>query len=212
MRPNHLLITSAVVFVLAGITTGQNPPTVTQEAKGSPCSNIVALTGDVKIDCSSLTSAQQKIIDSIPALLRNIIAHQLDADKVIAKLDDCLKMENPNLPKKTYSCDGSVNSFGPSTDGGGMTQFHGNADPDFHQMAELYNSENWAPLLKMCLAKIDANPAWLTPFLFCSRAYLETGDSARAKDMLRKFDDTAGPGNRSERCKAAWEDLHKALP
>jgi hypothetical protein len=63
-------------------------PTIKQEAKDSSCTNIVALTGNVNINCSSLTPAQRKIIDSIPALLNKIFVNQLDPEAVMTKLDE----------------------------------------------------------------------------------------------------------------------------
>jgi hypothetical protein len=87
-NPLPLLILSAALSLPTSTAIGQNPPTVTQEAKGSPCSNIVALVGDVKLDCSSLTPAQQKIIESIPAVLHKILANHLDPDAVMGKLDE----------------------------------------------------------------------------------------------------------------------------
>lgn len=92
MSRNHLLIPSAILLALAGRATGQNTPTVTQEAKNSPCSNVVALAGDVKIDCSGLTPAQQKLVDSIPAILHKILVNQLNADVVLAKMDELIQL------------------------------------------------------------------------------------------------------------------------
>jgi hypothetical protein len=93
MRQNRLLILSVVLLLLTSEAIGQNPPTVTQEAKGSPCSNIVALTGDVKLNCSSLTPAQQKIIESIPDVLRKILNSQLDANAVVKKLNEMAQLD-----------------------------------------------------------------------------------------------------------------------
>jgi len=77
--------------VLGSQAFGQTLPSVTQDAKNSSCSNIVALAGDVKIDCSSLTPAQQKIIESIPSILHKILANQVDAETILSKLDGCLE-------------------------------------------------------------------------------------------------------------------------
>src|SRR5580700_3438232 len=106
MRRNRLLITSAILFALASKAVGQQPPTVTQEAKSSPCSNIIALAGDVKIDCSSLTPAQQKLIEGIPGLLHKILANQLDPNVVTAKLDEILREVrriDPSGPVVSYT-------------------------------------------------------------------------------------------------------------
>jgi hypothetical protein len=51
----------------------------------------VALAGNVDIKCSSLTPAQRKIIEGIPAILNKILANQLDTEAVMAKLDEMHK-------------------------------------------------------------------------------------------------------------------------
>ncbi len=92
--PHHLplrSISAACVLVLSGLQGGQAPPSIKQDAKNTTCSNIVALTRDVSINCSSLTPKQQEMIDSIPPLLRKLTANQLDFAAFMAKLDECLK-------------------------------------------------------------------------------------------------------------------------
>jgi len=209
MRRSRLPILSVVIFLLASNAIGQNPP-VTQKAENSPCSNIVALTGDVKINCSSLTPAQQKLIDGIPTLLRNIIAHQNDVDAVMAKLDDCLKTINPNLPTKTYFCNGQWRVAGPGAHAGFEVTMGGD-DSAFQEMVRLNNSHQYAELLKTCLAEINSQPGWLTPRLFCSLAYLATGNTDDAKKMLKEFDSRTGPAYEVDACKQASDHLHKVL-
>ena len=58
-------------------------PSVKQDAKNSSCSNIVALAGNVKVDCSSLTPTQKKTIESIPLLLQKILSEQVDPDALM---------------------------------------------------------------------------------------------------------------------------------
>ena len=194
MRRNHLLIPSAVLFLLVSEVAAQNSPGITQEAKSSPCSNVIALTGDVKIDCSSLTPAQQKIIDSIPALLRNIIAHQHDADAVIAKLDECLKAANPNVPHTVYSCKGQSRTEKVNAGGGTEWGFNQNPDPSAPEMAKLLNARQFPELLEVCISQIESKPEWLTPRLFCASAYRGLGDATKAKEMLAFYDAQKGPG------------------
>jgi hypothetical protein len=92
MFPSRFLSSlSAVVIVLCGPIIGQTVPSITQDAKNSSCSNIIALVGSVTLDCSSLTPAQQKIIDGIPSLLHKIIAQQLDPQLVMEKLDEIIR-------------------------------------------------------------------------------------------------------------------------
>src|SRR5438046_763360 len=85
-----------------GFDLCQTPPSVKQEAKDSACSDIVALAGSVTLNCSALTPAQQKLIESIPAILNKILVNQLDPAVVMEKLNEILKAVNPNLPAKTY--------------------------------------------------------------------------------------------------------------
>jgi len=87
-----------ILALLATATYGpsQTPSTVTQKSKDSACSNIVALAGNVDVKCSSLTPAQQKIIDCIPGVLNKILSNQLDVSLVMAKLDELLS-ETKNI-------------------------------------------------------------------------------------------------------------------
>lgn len=94
MLQNNLLLKSLSALMLAsgGLQAlGQAPPSVKQDAKNASCSNIVALAGNVNLDCSSLTPAQQKLIESIPALLHKILANQLDPNAVMEKLNEIHK-------------------------------------------------------------------------------------------------------------------------
>ncbi len=82
-----------VVLTLSFIATGahgQSMPNLEQNSAKSACSNIVALSGDVNINCSSLTPQQKKTLDTIPAILRKILANQIDTKAVMDKLDEIL--------------------------------------------------------------------------------------------------------------------------
>jgi hypothetical protein len=166
----------------------------------------------VKIDCASLTPAQQKIIESIPSLLRNIIAHQREADAVLARLDECLKAVNPNLPKKTYMCKGGWTMEGPSA----TTMHQMNADfgpdPSMGEMIKLNNAHQYKELLQLCTSQIESKPEWLTPRLFCALAYGAMADIAKAKDMLAIYDDRKGPAYDGDAdCKTVSNFLHANL-
>ncbi len=213
MRRNHLLVISVVLLMLASEATGQNPPTVTQEAKNSPCSNIVALTGDVKIDCSSLTPTQQKIIESIPSLLRKLIAHQADADAIIARLDECLKAVNPNLPAKAYFCNGGWRSTGIGANTGLQMNVSPGPDPSLGEMINLNNNHTqYQKLLEVCTSQIESNPEWLTPRLFCAIAYASLGNAAKAKEMIDVYDSRKGPAYDDDPlCKQVSDAIHTAL-
>ncbi len=81
-----------IIVLWSGIGYSQAAPGVKQEAKDSPCANIVALAGtsggNATINCSSLTPQQRKIIETIPSLLRTLLANQLDPKAINAKLDE----------------------------------------------------------------------------------------------------------------------------
>jgi hypothetical protein len=51
----------------------------------------VAIAGNVSVKCSSLTPAQQKIIEGIPEVLNKILSNQLDINLVMDKLDEIAK-------------------------------------------------------------------------------------------------------------------------
>jgi hypothetical protein len=88
-----------IVFVLLAVharSFSQTTPNITEQSKNSTCSNIVALAGNVDLKCSSLTPAQQKIIEGIPGVLNKILSNQLDINLVMAKLDELLS-ETKNI-------------------------------------------------------------------------------------------------------------------
>ena len=89
----HLPGTSVIILSLLGVCSlvmnGQTA-TVKQKSEKSICSNVVALAGDVHIDCASLTSAQRKAISGIPNIMKKILASQLDIAAVSAKLDELI--------------------------------------------------------------------------------------------------------------------------
>jgi hypothetical protein len=84
-------IRAGFALVIIGGTALCQQPGIKQDSKNSSCSNIVALAGNVSLNCFSLTTAQRRIIDSIPTVLNKILANQLDPDVVMAKLDEIHK-------------------------------------------------------------------------------------------------------------------------
>jgi hypothetical protein len=185
-------------------------PSVKQESKDSTCSNIVALAGNVDIKCSSLTPAQRKIIEGIPAILSKILANQLNTEAVMAKLDEILKAINPNIPSKTYFCDGIWRTSGPSANAAVAISIGGD-DHAFQTIIRLQNAGKHKELLEFCLAQIQSTPEWLTPKLFSALAYLALGDSEKAKAMLAEFESKAGDAYDTDGCKQASEYLHEQL-
>ncbi len=201
---------SAIVIVLGSQSFCQTASSVTQDAKNSSCSNIIALAGDVKVDCSSLTPAQQKIIENIPAVLHKILKNHLDTDAVMAKLDEILNAINPNLPVKTYYCEGDWKIIGPSASSSMMITTGGDAS-NLKELVSLYNAEQFSNLLKTCLADVHSMPEWLTPRIFCGLAYVGLGDKAKAKEMLAEFDSNTGPAYSDGTCKQASDELRRHL-
>jgi hypothetical protein len=68
-------------------------PSVEQKSERSTCVNIVALTGNVNLNCSSLTPAQSKSILEIQTMIRKMVANQVDPsviDQMNLKLDEIL--------------------------------------------------------------------------------------------------------------------------
>ncbi|MFN0102877.1 MAG: hypothetical protein ACKV2U_12390 [Bryobacteraceae bacterium] len=76
---------------------GQSP-SVKQDAKNASCSDILALAGNINLTCSSLTTAQLKLIESIPALLNRILPDQVNPQDLISVLNELksgqLRIEN----------------------------------------------------------------------------------------------------------------------
>ena len=107
---------------------------------------------------------------------------------------------NPNLPARTYFCDGHWKIVGPSANAA-LDISMGGDDTAFQEMIRLNHTGYYADLLQSCQAQIRSAPEWLTPRLFCSLAYLGAGDMANAKTMLREFDSRTGPAYDAGACK-----------
>jgi hypothetical protein len=173
-----------------------------------PCSP--AVTGNnnqFSITCQGIGKEQgQQMLD----ILNRILANQLDPKAVMAKLDEILKAVNPNLPTKTYFCNGEWHTVGPSA--GAVQQITtGGDDATFQDMIRLNNSAQYADLLKACLAQINSAPEWLTPRLFCGLAYMGIGNKTKAKEMLTEFDSRTGPAYDVDACHQMSVYLHGQL-
>ncbi len=143
-------------------------------------------------------------------ILNKILTNQLDPDVVMPKLDEILKAVNPNVPKKTYLCDGMWRTLGPGANTGLEVNMGGDSSA-FQEMRRLNNSRQYADLLNACLAQIRSKPEWLTPRLFCGLAYIGIGDKSKAKEMLKEFDARTGPSYAVDGCAQMSEFLHKQL-
>ncbi len=143
-------------------------------------------------------------------ILNKVLANQLDPQAVMAKLDEILKAVNPNLPTKTYFCNGQWRTAGPSASAG-LDVTVGGDDSAFQEMIRLANSGQSGELLKACISQIQSTPEWLTPRLFCGIAYSRMGDEAKAKEMIEEFDARKGPAYKGGACLQMSDFLHSHL-
>jgi hypothetical protein len=110
----------ALLLGIAAYASGQTTPTVHQTATRSTCANIVALSG-AKVDCSHLTPAQQKALDTIPSILKTALENQDYLDAIMRKLEEMSVVQPPsqtvNAPNGIGAIGGTlinpqVNNFG----------------------------------------------------------------------------------------------------
>jgi len=94
---------SIVLAFCGALAFGQSQPNVKQESKNSSCSNIVALAGNVDVNCSALSPDQQRVIDGIPAILHKILKYQTDPSVVMKKLDDIRSGVDQIREQETFS-------------------------------------------------------------------------------------------------------------
>jgi hypothetical protein len=170
----------------------QPPQNIKQDAKNASCSNIVALAGNVNVDCSSLTPAQQKLIESIPALLHKILADQLDPKAVMDKLNEIGK-DVKKLGRGIYSgydFNGAKREQRP----GVMGVTGGEEVTVFQNMLKLQSEHRWDDLLDITENQIKKTPDWLTPYLFSGIANANLGKRSAAIDRL-KFVQEEAAGN-----------------
>jgi hypothetical protein len=200
---------TAKVLGIAVLTIAQSfagPKGTTQKA-GDCSINSNGNNNQLTIDCRGIGKEQgQKML----AILNKILANRLDTDAVMAKLDEILKAVNPNIPTKSYLCDGEWRSMGPGANAALLVQLGGD-DSAFQEMIRLNNSRQYGELLTKCLANIKSSPEWLTPRLLCGLAYISTGDKAKAKEMLAEFDSKTGPAYEADACHQMSDYLRKAL-
>jgi hypothetical protein len=67
-------------------------PSVDQRAERSNCTNIVALTGNVNINCSYLTPDQKKAISNIPSILKMALENKNYLEAILQKFDEMSKI------------------------------------------------------------------------------------------------------------------------
>ncbi len=135
-----------------------------------PCSPVAPNnSGAITINCSGLSAKQG---DQMLKILNKILTDRLDTDAVLKKLDEILHAVNPNLPAKTYFCNGQWKTVGPSAVAA-LSIETGGDDTAFQAMIRLNNAHEYSELLGLCQAQI------LSPKLFCAVAHLMTGKKIR---------------------------------
>jgi hypothetical protein len=98
MTKRSRLSVSVTLFLVCAtaLSLAQQSSTISQKSDKSLCSNIVALSGSLNVNCSSLTPAQQKILANLPRVLNKILTNQLDTDAIMAKLDEMARSQQGN--------------------------------------------------------------------------------------------------------------------
>ena len=85
----------AALLLLCGVATAQpNQPSI--QTVGS-CSPVTPGSGNTfRLTCSGLTAAQQKLLESIPALINRLLASQTDnTSEILSKLNTCITQSAP---------------------------------------------------------------------------------------------------------------------
>jgi hypothetical protein len=99
-----------VCLALSAISArGQNTPGIEQKSDKSTCSNIVALAGNISVNCSSPTPQQKIALEQIPAILNKILANKLDVNLVMKKLDDMIQANS--RPTETVNAPNGIGAI-----------------------------------------------------------------------------------------------------
>lgn len=114
---------------------------------------------------------------------------------------------NFNRPVRVYDCVGYWRSSGPSAyaanevSGGGDTKA-------FENMAQLNNTGDFDRLIPVCEQYMKEVPDWLTPYLFCGLGELGTGHKAKARELLKYYEQHVGPTYSLGQCPDIVAYLH----
>jgi hypothetical protein len=130
---SHYLINS-VLFAATIIcpAMGQAGAAVKQKPGQSLCSNVVALAGNVNINCSTLSKSEKATIDSIPAILHKILVNELPTDEVLKKLDELQKEiadRNSLSTSISVQCDQNSGNCAGVNNGQQITNRYGEQEP-----------------------------------------------------------------------------------
>ena len=118
--------------------------------RGSCSPAVTGQNDQFTIHCPGMTNEQG---EKLLGIVNKILANELDPQLVLAKLDEIQRGLKPNLPVKTYFCDGMWQSIGPKADTVLDSKTGGN-DFDFLNMISLFKSNQYPKLLKTCLALV----------------------------------------------------------
>ena len=81
----------------------------------------------------------------------------------------------------------------------------------FNDMIALLNSREYSALLSRCERELELKPEWLTPYLFCSFAYIGLGDIGEARRVFAHYQSEAGPAYDHKDCDQLVAELQKVL-
>jgi hypothetical protein len=200
---------AAILFLLLAVPCWSRTTATTKNDTSRPCSPITTgSNNNFVINCKIDPEQGKQMI----GILNKILANQqkLQPEIVMQKLDEILKAVNPNVPVKTYFCNGMWRTVGPSANAG-MEINMGGDNIAFKEMINLNNTHQYAQLLTMCQQQMKSSPEWLTPLLTCSLAYIGQGDKVNASEMLKEFDSRTGPAYAVDACKQMSDFLHAQL-
>jgi hypothetical protein len=202
------ILVAVWVLTISSFACSQSTSTGPATASGA-CA--VAHSGNrdtVIIKCGIGAEQGKQLIEILNKILAN--QQKLSPDVVMQKLDEILKAVNPNVPQKTYYCNGLWRTVGPGANAD-MVINSGGDTAALQQMIFLVNARKFDELRYLCIAQMKEKPEWLTPYLACGIAYLGLGDKLNAAKMLKDFDYRTGPAYDVDACKQMSDYLHANL-
>jgi hypothetical protein len=206
-----LILEIAFVFTLIAATARcQSIPGGQQKSEYSNCSNIIALAGDVNINCSTLTPEQKRILERIPAILNKILKSQNDEKAMMDKLDEILRIlsdqANPYKPVVTYEPNGFK-----------RTQSPGNFEGDDSLIAvskefdSLQAARDWNGIILLTERTRQTDPGWFSLDMFSGVAKANLCQPLEARAFFEKFiTESAGAPNYGD-ARQQVEHLRDAL-
>lgn len=89
------LLCGAVLLFVSVTCTAQ--PTAIQSAHDrNICTNVVAITGNLNLNCSNLTPEQKKFIGEIPSILKMAVTSQNYLEEIKARMDEMTTQQTNN--------------------------------------------------------------------------------------------------------------------